>query len=149
MFRKIYFLGLIVLASCGSKFHITEEYIYNSKGFSSNLSLTVLGVVDSFDIDGLPVNAQKLLRIDLHHSQLPVKKKIFFFKENDGYYWQVFLSNERYNTLPIKFEKGKWYSIWGGNMESGMFNENYHSFFLYIDSTGKMNVHERVIQDNL
>lgn len=77
-----------------------------------------------------------------------VKKKIFFFKDNDNYYWRMFLSKNEYKTMPVPFEKGNWYGVWGGNFESGLFKTDIHSFFIFCDSTGQLSIFEKIQQTN-
>ena len=140
---------MIILLSCNNnEFTVTGEYAYNSNGFPNGLKLALLKV-DSLDSGGVPKKAKDSVRIDLYHLTGKVKKKIYFFKKNEGYYWEIFLAGNKSEVLPIRFEKNNWYAIWDGNFEKGLFKTEKHSFFLYCDSTGKIRVHEHIFHTNL
>lgn len=140
---------VVILLSCNrNKYSVNGEYVYNSNGFSEGMALSLLKV-DSYDSSGMPVDYRDSIRIDLYQSTGGTKKRIYFFKKNEGYYWKEFSSGNKSEILPIHFEKGNWYDVWARNFESGLFKTGKHSFFLYCDSLGKINVYEKIIQTNL
>lgn len=144
----IYIL-LVGSISCTSKFGVTREYAYSSDNFNLGFSISLLTHVEQCDERGLPKNPTDSIRFDLTRYGGANRNKIYFFKKNEGYYWKKFLSTDKFEILPFKFEKRNWYVIWGGDLKSGLFKENHHSFFIYCDSTGTLNVHEEVFQTNL
>lgn len=135
---------LLFFTSCSkNKFHITETYAFNSAGFNKGFTIQLLNVYE-YDSSGLPKTYKDSLRVDLNYSgQGKIKKKIWFFRDNENYYWTYKLEN-KYSTIPINFEKGKWYGLWSNQFTSGMLKTNIHSYFLYRDSSGKLEIFENV-----
>jgi len=128
---------------------VTDDYAYNSAGFDKGFSIQLLKVKE-FDKGGKPkIFDSDSLRADLNYSSDgKIKNKLWFYKDNENYYWTYDL-RERYKTLPLKFEKGKWYLLWSSTFNSGLANANSHRFFIHIDSIGKFNVFEIIQQLNL
>lgn len=149
MKRLICYAIVIFMLSCNSnEFTVTGEYAYNPNGFPNGLTFALLKV-DSFYSDGRPKNSKDSIRVDLYHFAGKVKKRIYFFQPNEGYYWEAFLAGNKSETLPIRFEKNNWYAVWDGNFEKGLFKTEKHSFFLYCDSLGKIRVQEHIFHTNL
>ena len=149
MSRLFCYFSLITLLSCNSnEFVVTGEYAYNSNGFPNGLTFALLKV-DSIDSDGIPKNSKDSIRIDLYHNAGKVKNKIYFFKKNEGYSWRIFLKNKESEITPIRFENNNWYAVWDGNFEKGVLRTEKHSFFLYCDSLGKIQVHEHIFHTKL
>jgi len=81
MIRAICCIALLMLASCGSKYRVTDEYVYNSEGFCTGLSIAVLGNVNKLDENGIPFNSIDSIRIDLLRKGNIVKKKYIISKK--------------------------------------------------------------------
>lgn len=137
-------LFLLLLISCSKKkFNITETYVFNSAGFHKGLTIQLLKVYE-YDSNGLPKTYKDSLRVDLNYSDYgKIKNKIWLFRDNENYYWTYRLKS-KYSTMPIRFEKGEWYGLWSNEFYSGMLKTNFHSFFLYRDSTGRLKVFEKI-----
>ena len=113
---------------------MTEDYIFNPKGFSEGFSIHLLKVKE-FDSTGLPKKYKDSLRVDLEFKGFgEIKKTIWFNKQYPNYYWTKALSG-KYSTIPIRFEQGNWYGIWG-NFKSGPLKTTHHNFFLFKDAKG-------------
>jgi len=149
---RLIFLSILFMFffSCSKKkYSVTETYVYNANGFSEGLTFSLLTVYE-YGKDKLPKEFKDSIRVDLHYTgKGPVKKKIFFFKDNGSYYWRVFVSKNEYKTMPLAFEKDNWYGVWSGNFESGLFKTNKHSFFIFCDSIGQISIFEKIQQTNL
>lgn len=141
---------LVFLFSCNrKKYSVTDTYVYNSNGFSEGLTFSLLSVY-GYDKDNLPNEYKDSLRVDLHYTgKGKVKKKIFFFEDNDNYYWRIFVSKNEYKTIPVPFKKDNWYGLWSSNFESGLFKTNKHNFFIFCDSVGQLKIFEKIQQTNL
>ena len=127
---------------------MTEDYVYNNNGFTEGFSIQMLRV-EKLDTAGIPEKYNyDSVRVDLNYSHGKVKKKIWFHKENKGYYWVQNLKNE-YKTIPIHFEEGKWYILWSNTLKSGLFKTNHHEFYIFRESTGKLNIKQKIWQTNL
>lgn len=129
-------LTLVIFCGCDSKrFTITEDYIYDSEGFSTGFTINALKV-SKFDSTGLPKEFKDSIRVDLITTGIGgIPKKIWFNKSNEGYYWTKTL-DDKYETMPLKFEKGVWYHLWSNEFKTDILKTNLHSFFLNKDEKG-------------
>ena len=137
---------ILLFTGCKSKdFRLTEEYIYNPKGFSTGFSIHALKV-KSLDDKGLPELFEDSFRVDLVFTGISqIQNKIYFANANNNYYWTKNLTG-KYPTMPIEFEKGVWYGLWG-DFKTGFSNTEIHNFFLLKNDSGT-HIYKRIRHAN-
>lgn len=146
---RLLILIVYFLFSCRSeKFQVTEDYVYNSNGFSQGFTIQRLKV-NSFDNNGIPKDYNEdTLRVDLEPSS--GIKKVWFNKPTNNCFWVKNLNfKERFNKIPIDFETNKWYVLWSNDFNSGTYRTNRHVFFIYTDINNNRKIYEKVRSLNL
>ncbi|HEV8285591.1 MAG TPA: hypothetical protein VGQ09_14855 [Chitinophagaceae bacterium] len=128
---------------------MTEDYVYNSNGFSEGFAIQLLKV-SKFNNDKSPeIYEEDSIRVDLNYSNKgKIQKKLWFYKVNEGYYWTYGL-RDSFGTLPIQFKRGQWYVLWSNTFKSGFFKTNHYKFFIHVNNSGKLEIQKSMMQTNL
>ncbi|MCF8373974.1 MAG: hypothetical protein K9H64_20285 [Bacteroidales bacterium] len=123
----------------GKNYKVTEEYIKGST-YINNFTISELEV-SSIGGNGLPIKEKDIVQYCCKSSSKSLKKKIYFNRKNKGYKWfyctlnldfievdslkklseeqkltmihQVRGENMYFDTIPFRFEAGKWYHLYG------------------------------------
>jgi hypothetical protein len=135
---------MFLLAGCSTNdYLVTHEYVYNSNGFRKGF--TIQEIVFKDIKNKIPdLYSKGDVRMDLFYSDSgEVKKKIWFHKDNENYYWSYHYG-KKYKTMPVNFEKGKWYLLWSNEFDTAMRTSRIE-FYLSMDSMGKIQVYRNTV----
>lgn len=140
---------ILIICSCKQepKCLITNEALYFSNGIKNGFTIQLINV-SKFDTAGIPLEyAEDIVRADFVNETSKEIKDVFFSKKNPNGYWSYQLSG-KIDTLPIKFEKGKWYRLASNEFCKGIFcTTNYH-FFIYKADNGNLSIYIRYYGSN-
>lgn len=137
----ILFALVSVNFSCTQKTicNIDNESLYFSQGIANGFTIQLVNV-SKFDTNGVPTEYKEdVIRTDFVNEVSKKINRIYFLKENANSHWSYQLS-EKFNTIPIEFEKGKWYIITSNEFKKGIFQNIYFRFFIYKDSSNKFHL---------
>lgn len=130
----------IFITSCkGDDCFVTEDYVSNENDFTTGFTIQKIKV-QKFNANGYPqYYIEDTLRIDLITLKSDVVDKVWFNKRSSDYYWKMNLQNKKYETLPIKFDKGEWYVLWSNDFDNKRKGISYH-FFISRDSMERLHI---------
>ena len=139
-YLKILLFGVLLttlISSCNYRYTITKTYIKSKdRKFTNGFAFHEI-VVGSVDSTGYPVKYISFNRIKLGTADLAYGKKlgrkIYFYKEYEGFHWYNSDKKTIYPVLPIKMKPNHWYYI------SGLASWGYAiNIFIHVDKEGKL-----------
>lgn len=150
IFVKFGFCAIIALClnSCfvlSHKFKITHDKIKSNHFFYQGFKFSEI-LVDSFDLNNVPIKFEKIKTAELYvkdSNKLKTRKTIYFYRPMTNYFWMD-ETKMGLSVLPIKMEKNKWYMI-----EGLVFYGNPSlSKFIYVDDKGNYHIYTKPITTN-